>query len=90
MTTKRIRVTQTGSPIGRHRRQRANLVGLGLNKIRRSKVWPDTPEVRGRIDQVHHLVRVDPVEEEAAPKSAAKRRSKAAAADEERRQPDEA
>ena len=88
--TKRIRVTQTGSPIGRHRRQRANLVGLGLNKIRRSKVWPDTPEVRGRIDQVHHLVQVDPVEEEAAPKSAAKRRSKAAAADEERRQPDEA
>ena len=89
MTTKRIRVTQTGSPIGRHRRQRANLVGLGLNKIRRSKVWPDTPEVRGRIDQVHHLVRVDPVEEEAAPQSAGKRRSKAAAG-EERRQPDEA
>jgi large subunit ribosomal protein L30 len=89
MTTKRIRVTQTGSPIGRHRRQRANLVGLGLNKIRRSKIWPDTPEVRGRIDQVHHLVRVDPVEEEAASKSGAKRRSKAAVG-EERRQPDEA
>jgi large subunit ribosomal protein L30 len=89
MTTKRIRVTQTGSPIGRHRRQRANLVGLGLNKIRRSKIWPDTPEVRGRIDQVHHLVQVDPVDEEATPQSAGKQRSTAAAR-EERRQPDEA
>jgi large subunit ribosomal protein L30 len=89
MTTKRIRVTQTGSPIGRHRRQRANLVGLGLNKIRRSKIWPDTPEVRGRIDQVHHLVRVDPVAEEAAPKSAGEQHATPTAR-EERRQPDEA
>ena len=40
-----IKVTQTGSPIGRHHRQRENLVGLGLNKIGRSKVWPDIPEV---------------------------------------------
>jgi large subunit ribosomal protein L30 len=66
MVAKQIRVTQTGSPIGRHRRQRANLVGLGLNKIRRSRVLPDTPEIRGRINQVHHLVRVEPVEEEPA------------------------
>jgi large subunit ribosomal protein L30 len=87
--THRIRVTQTGSPIGRHRRQRANLVGLGLNKLRRSRIWPDTPDVRGRIAQVHHLVRVEPVEEEAAPRSAAKRRSKAPAR-EQPRQPDEA
>jgi len=59
-----LKVTQTGSPIGRDRRQRANLVGLGLNKISRSKVWPDTPAVRGRIDRVHHLVRVEAVEAE--------------------------
>ena len=57
-----IKVTQTGSPIGRHHRQRENLVGLGLNKIGRSKVWPDIPEVRGRINKVHHLVRVEAVE----------------------------
>ena len=61
----KLRVTQTGSPIGRHRRQRANLVGLGLNKISRSKVWPDTPAVRGRIERVKHLVRVEPVDEPA-------------------------
>jgi large subunit ribosomal protein L30 len=62
-STAKLRVTQTGSPIGRHPRQRATLIGLGLNKISRSKVWPDVPSVRGRIDRVKHLVRVEPVEE---------------------------
>ena len=57
-----IKVTQTGSPNGRHHRQRENLVGLGLNKIGRSKVWPDNPEVRGRINKVHHLVKVEAFE----------------------------
>ena len=57
-----IKVTQTGSPIGRHHRQRENLIGLGLNKIGRSKVWPDRPEVRGRINKVHHLIKVEAVE----------------------------
>lgn len=61
-TAELIKVTQTGSPIGRHHRQRENLVGLGLNKIGRSKVWPDIPEVRGRINKVHHLVKVEAVE----------------------------
>jgi large subunit ribosomal protein L30 len=59
----KIRVTQIRSPIGRDRRQRTNLIGLGLNKISRSRVLPDVPAVRGRISQVHHLVRVEPVEE---------------------------
>ena len=61
-STAKLRVTQIGSPIGRHPRQRANLIGLGLNKMRRSRVWPDVPAVRGRIDQVKHLVRVEPVD----------------------------
>ena len=63
MATKKIRVTQIRSPIGRDGRQRTNLIGLGLNKISRSRVLPDVPEVRGRIGKVHHLVRVEPVEE---------------------------
>lgn len=58
----KIKVTQTGSPIGRHHRQKENLVGLGLNKIGRSKVWPDIPEVRGKINKVHHLVKVEAAE----------------------------
>jgi large subunit ribosomal protein L30 len=60
---KKIRVTQIRSPIGRDGRQRINLIGLGLNKISRSRVLLDIPAVRGRIAQVHHLVRVEPVEE---------------------------
>jgi large subunit ribosomal protein L30 len=64
MATGKIRVTQIKSPIGRKSDQRATLIGLGLNKISRSRVWPDAPEVRGRIAKVHHLVRVEPAEDE--------------------------
>jgi large subunit ribosomal protein L30 len=63
MATGTIRITQIRSPIGRDGRQRTNLIGLGLNKISRSRVLPDVPEVRGRIRQVHHLVRVEPMAE---------------------------
>ncbi len=58
-TKKTIRVTQTGSPIGRTKDQRATLIGLGLNKLRRSRVLEDTPSIRGMINKVGHLVRVD-------------------------------
>ena len=56
---KKIKVTQTGSPIGRTEDQLATLVGLGLNKRHRSRVLEDTPSVRGMINKVRHLVRVD-------------------------------
>ena len=55
----KIRVTQIRSPIGRPADQRQTLVGLGLNKINRSRVLEDTPSVRGMIRKVHHLVRVE-------------------------------
>jgi large subunit ribosomal protein L30 len=58
MADKTITVEQTGSPIRRPAYQRATLVGLGLNKIGRVRTLPDTPEVRGMIDRVSHLVRV--------------------------------
>lgn len=56
---KTIKVTQTGSPIGRTADQQGTLVGLGLNKRHRSRVLEDTPSVRGMINKVRHLVRVD-------------------------------
>jgi large subunit ribosomal protein L30 len=56
----RLRVTQIGSPIGRRKDQRATLIGLGLNKMNRSRLLEDTPAVRGMINKVHHLVRVEP------------------------------
>ena len=56
----RIRVTQIGSPIGRPDDQQATLKGLGLNKLHRSRELEDTPAVRGMIERVKHLVRIDP------------------------------
>lgn len=58
---KQIKVTQTGSPIGRPKDQRATLVGLGLNKMHRSRVLEDTPSVRGMCAKVSHLVKVEEV-----------------------------
>ena len=55
----KVNITQTGSPIGRPDDQRKTLVALGLNKLHRSRMVDDTPENRGRIDKVKHLLRVD-------------------------------
>ena len=54
---KTIRVTQIGSTIGRHDKQRATLIGLGLNKLHRTRELQDSPEVRGMLTTVAHLVR---------------------------------
>jgi large subunit ribosomal protein L30 len=59
---KMVRVTQTGSPIRRRKDQRATLVGLGLNKMHRTRLLEDTPSVRGMIHKVRHMVRVDELE----------------------------
>lgn len=53
-----ITVRQIGSPIGRRSDQRATLIGLGLNKMHRTRQLEDTPAVRGMIDKVKHLVEV--------------------------------
>jgi large subunit ribosomal protein L30 len=58
MADKTVTVEQTGSPIRRDKSQRATLVGLGLNKMHRRRVLEDTPQVRGMINKVSHLVRV--------------------------------
>ena len=60
-TKKTLRVTQIGSPIGRVKSQRATLVGLGLNKMNRSRELEDTPAVRGMVDKVRHLLRVEEI-----------------------------
>ena len=57
--TATVRVTQVASPIGRRKDQRATLVGLGLNKMHRTRELEDTPSVRGMIAKVRHLVRVE-------------------------------
>ena len=52
-------VTQTRSAIGRQADQRQTLIGLGLNKIGRTRELEDTPSVRGIINKVKHLVKVE-------------------------------
>ncbi|HXP13663.1 MAG TPA: 50S ribosomal protein L30 [Stellaceae bacterium] len=54
-------MTQIASPAGRGERQLATLKGLGLNKMRRTRVLEDTPAVRGMIACVKHLIRVEEI-----------------------------
>ncbi len=55
---KTLTVRQTGSPIRRRNDQRATLIGLGLNKMHKTRTLKDTPAVRGMIAKVAHLVEV--------------------------------
>ena len=54
-----LRVTQVRSAIGRKPGQRETLIGLGLNKLNKSSVLEDTPSIRGIVEKVKHLVRVE-------------------------------
>ena len=57
-TGKTVTVEQVGSPMRRHHRQRETLIGLRLNKIGRVSKLVDSPQTRGMIAKVAHLVRV--------------------------------
>ncbi|HEX8639819.1 MAG TPA: 50S ribosomal protein L30 [Allosphingosinicella sp.] len=54
----KLKITQTGSPIRRTPDQKKTLIGLGLNKMHRTVELDDTPEVRGMIRKVQHMVSV--------------------------------
>lgn len=56
---KTVKVTQIASPAGRLPVQRKTLIGLGLNKMGRSSTLEDTAAVRGMINAVKHLVKVE-------------------------------
>ena len=58
-----LKITQVRSTIGARWRQRESMRTLGLRRIRQSVVREDTPQTRGLINAVHHLVEVEPVEE---------------------------
>jgi len=55
----KIRVTQIKSGIGYDRRQRDTLRGLGLRRMNHTVEVIDTPEVRGMIAKIPHLLRVE-------------------------------
>ena len=56
---KRVRVTQVRSQIGFDRRQRATLCGLGIRRMHQTVELEDTPQVRGMIRKVVHLLKVE-------------------------------
>ena len=58
-----LRITQVRSTIGARFKQRESLRTLGLRRIRHSVVREDTPQTRGLIAVVRHLVQVEAVEE---------------------------
>ncbi len=62
MPNQTVRITQIRSAIGRYADQRQTLIGLGLNKLHRQRELEDTPAVRGMINKVRHLIRVDETE----------------------------
>lgn len=57
----RLRITQTRSPIGRPQNQKRTLQALGLHRIRQSVEHQDTPNIRGMVARVIHLVRVEEI-----------------------------
>ena len=58
MANKTIRVKQVASPIGRPAKQKAVLIGLGLNKMNKVVELEDTPSIRGMINKIPHLVKI--------------------------------
>ncbi len=54
-----ITITQVKSEIGSTKKIRATLVGLGLTKMNKTVTRKDTPEIRGMVNKVQHLVRVE-------------------------------
>ncbi len=59
MAGQTVKITQVRSAIGRRADQRQTLIGLGLNKLHRTRELEDTPAVRGMIDKVSHLIRIE-------------------------------
>jgi len=59
MAKKKLKITLVKSPIGFNEKQGRVVQGLGLRRIRHSVQLPDTPETRGMIQKVRHLVVVD-------------------------------
>ena len=70
----KLKVTQIRSTIGRKEDQKRTIIALGLNKINRSRLHDDNAVIRGMINKVSHLVKVEEVKpaEKIAPKKAKK------------------
>ncbi|MCK4272243.1 50S ribosomal protein L30 [bacterium] len=57
----KLKITQKRSAIGRQKRQKLTIRALGIRKMHQSVVHDDTPQIRGMIAKVSHLVKVEEV-----------------------------
>lgn len=60
--SKKLRVTLVKSPIGYNKRQKETVKALGLGKMNSSILHEDTPPVRGMINKIIHLLKVEEIE----------------------------
>jgi large subunit ribosomal protein L30 len=58
---KQFKITQTKSIIGRNYKQKRTIKALGLKRIHHTVIHKDTPQIRGMITKVNHLVKVEEV-----------------------------
>ncbi len=65
---KRIAITQVRSRIGTLTKHRVTLRTLGLGRIGRTVIHVDTPQIRGMVNQIGYLVKVEPAKKPAAKK----------------------
>lgn len=59
MAKETIRIRQVKSGIGYAKDQRATLVGLGFRRLNQVVELEDTPSVRGMVNKVRHLIRIE-------------------------------
>ena len=60
--SKKLRITLMRSPIGYSVRQKRTALALGLRKIRQVVERPDNPAVRGMVNRITHLVKIEEIE----------------------------
>jgi len=60
----KLAITLVHSPVGRPENQRKTAFALGLRKMHQTVVCSDTPTIRGMVDRISHLVKVEAVEVE--------------------------
>lgn len=62
MADSKLKITLVNSPIGSNERQKRTLAALGLRKLNHSVIKDDTPEIRGMVQKIIHLLHVETLE----------------------------
>jgi large subunit ribosomal protein L30 len=58
---RKLKITQIRSTIGRIKKQKETIKALGIGKLNQSVIHKDTPQIRGMVEKVKHLVEVEEI-----------------------------